>query len=120
LALWLGALRWHPEAWNPGKALLTFLAILWVVALFEEFVFRGLLQQWLRDWTGSAGLALAVTSVIFGLAHLTFRDFPNWRFALVATLAGWFYGRAYQQAGSIRAPMVAHALVVTTWRSAFS
>jgi membrane protease YdiL (CAAX protease family) len=120
LAVWLGALRWHPAAWHPGRAILTFVAFLWVVALFEELVFRGLLQQWLRDWTGSAAAALVLTSVIFGLVHLPFREFPNWRFALVAAIAGWFYGRAYQRAGSIRAAMVAHAFVVTTWRSAFA
>jgi membrane protease YdiL (CAAX protease family) len=120
LAILLNAIRWTPHVFDPLKALLLFAAILWVVALSEEFLFRGLLQQWLRDWTGSSQAALILTSVAFGLVHLFFRGFPNWKFALVAALAGWFYGRAYRQAGSIRASMVTHALVVTTWRSVFS
>jgi membrane protease YdiL (CAAX protease family) len=115
----LGVIRW-PSGIQTGKVLLTFFGIFWVVALAEEFFFRGLLQQWLRDWTGNPRAALMITAVIFGLVHLPFREFPNWRVAVVAAIAGWFYGRAYQQAGSIRAPMVTHALVVTTWRAVLS
>ena len=95
----------------------TFFGILWVVALSEEFFFRGLLQPWLTGWTGSSIAGLVVTSVLFGSVHLWFRGFPNWRFSLVAAVAGFFYGRARNQAGSIRAGMVTHALVVTTWRA---
>jgi uncharacterized protein len=98
---------------------LTFLGMLWVVALSEEFLVRGLLLQWLRDWTGREQTALIISSVIFGLAHLPFRGFPNWKFALLATVAGWFYGRAYLKTGSIRAAMVAHALTNVTWRVFF-
>lgn len=119
LALALKALRFAPgdPAW---KLALTFAGILWVVALSEEFLFRGLLQQWLERWTSSGALALAISSVLFGAAHLGFRGFPNWRFAIVAAVAGWFYGRAYRCAGSIRASMVTHTLVVTTWRALFA
>ena len=118
LALALGAFRFG-NATPAWKVAATFVGILWVVALSEEFFFRGLLQQWMAKWTGSAPWALIATSVLFGMAHLGFRQFPNWRFALVAAVAGWFYGRAYQQARSIRAGMVTHALVVTTWRAFF-
>ncbi len=119
LALGLGAFRFGGSA-PAWKAAATFFGILWVVALSEEFFFRGLLQQWLGKWTGSAHAALIGASLLFGAAHLGFREFPNWRFALVAAVAGWFYGRAYQQARSIRAGMVTHALVVTTWRALFT
>jgi hypothetical protein len=100
--------------------LATFLAMLWVVALGEEFFFRGLLLQWLRAWTGRESLALVATSVLFGLVHLPFRQFPNWKFAIIAAIAGWFYGRAYLKTGSIRAAMVAHALTNVTWKVFFS
>jgi len=101
------------------RIIATFLGILWVVALSEEFFFRGLLQSRLTDWTGNAPIALAGAAVLFGVVHLGFRQFPNWRFALLAGVAGWFYGRAYQQAASIKASMVTHALVVTLWRALF-
>lgn len=119
-----------PLAWGmrlvhlgPGmpvwKIAATFLGMLWVVALAEEFFFRGLLQQWITQWTRRPAMALAAASILFGALHLGFRGFPNWRFALAAAVAGWFYGRAYQQAQSIRAGMVTHALVVTLWRAWF-
>jgi membrane protease YdiL (CAAX protease family) len=97
-------------------AVLTFAGVLWVLALAEEFYFRGMLQQWLACLLRSQALGLAAASMLFGAAHLWFRSFPNWRFALLATVAGFFYGRAYIETRSIRAPMVTHALVVTTWR----
>lgn len=94
----------------------TFLGMLWVVALREEFFFRGLLQEWLAGWLGSDAAGLVLAAVLFGAAHLSFAKFPNWRFALLATLAGLFYGRAYLAARSVRAAMIAHALVNTAWR----
>jgi membrane protease YdiL (CAAX protease family) len=101
------------------KIAATFVGMLWVVALSEEFFFRGLLQQWMVQWTGRPAWALAGASILFGAVHLGFREFPNWRFALAAAVAGWFYGRAYQQGRGIRASMVTHALVVTLWRAWF-
>jgi len=97
-----------------------FLAFLWVVALFEEFFFRALLQRLVAQAMGSEMAGLAVASVLFGLAHLWFRHFPNWRFAIVGGVSGVFYGLAFLKARSVRAGMVTHALVVTTWRMFFS
>lgn len=102
-----------------GAAAGTFLGILWVVALSEEFFFRGLIQQWLEQWWGSATAAVAVTSALFGSVHLGFREFPNWEFALLAGASGIFYGLAFKRGGGIRAAMVAHALLVTVWRIGF-
>jgi membrane protease YdiL (CAAX protease family) len=118
-ALWLGFVRWEPVRLTWGTAALavvTFIVTLWVLAAAEEFFFRGLLQQMLARKLGREALAIVIAAIIFGLAHLGFREFPNWRFALLAAVAGVFYGRAYSQARSIRAAMVTHALVVTTWR----
>ena len=98
----------------------TFLGFLWVVGLSEEFFFRGFLQRLLARGFHSEVLGLIVASVIFGLAHLPFRQFPNWRFAIVAGAAGIFYGLAFLKAQSIRASMVTHALLVTTWRVFFA
>jgi len=120
LAMALGAMRFDLGQFQLWKAAGTFFGILWVVALSEEFLFRGVLQQWIGAWTGRPQLAILLTALLFGAVHLPFRAFPNWKFALVAAVAGWFYGRAYQQASSIRASMVAHACVVTLWRSLFS
>ena len=119
LAVLLRAVHFAPPA--PLRAAGTFLAFFLVVALFEEFIFRGVLQQWMEGWTRSRTGALWLTSGIFGLVHLWFRSFPfpNWRWALIAGALGWFCGRARNQAGSIRASGVTHARVVTTWRAFF-
>lgn len=99
----------------------TFFGFFWVGALSEEFFFRGVLQQWIEEWTLSRTAALAITSALFGLVHIGFGGmFPNWRWVLVGAVLGWFCGRARNQAGSIRAGMVTHTLVVTAWRAFFA
>ena len=118
VALPLKAIQVAPPAplWKTAG---TFLGFLLVIALFEEFLVRGVLQQGMEEWTWSRTAALWLASAIFGLAHLWFRGFPNWRWALIAGILGWFCGHARNQAGSIRAGVVTHALVVTTWRAFF-
>jgi membrane protease YdiL (CAAX protease family) len=106
---------WQAAALAAG----TFAGVLWVVALGEEFFFRGVLQPLMTKWMGAAG-GLAVTSLLFGSVHLWFRQFPNWRMAILASLAGVFYGLAFRERGGVRAAMVTHALVVTVWRTFFA
>jgi len=96
----------------------SFFGFLWTVALSEEFFIWGVLQQWLAGWTGP-GTAMVGASLTFGMVHIGFRGFPNWRWVLLASILGWFCGRARNRAGSIRAGMVTHALVFATWRAFF-
>lgn len=79
----------------------TFLGHFIFVALREEVLFRAMILP-------KAGIY--VTTLLFGAVHLPFGQFPNWRFALLATIAGWFYAKSYQATGSIRSAMVTHAL----------
>jgi CAAX protease family protein len=102
-----------------GSAIGTFFGILWVVALSEELFFRGVIAKALLEWKKSMAIAIGVSSVAFGSAHLWMRDFPNWKMACAATIAGIFFARAYFLGGSVRAAMVTHALAVTTWRMLF-
>jgi membrane protease YdiL (CAAX protease family) len=125
LVAWLvkfGAPHFPAAGWERTTVLAVgnFFGILWVVALGEEFFFRGLLQQWAGSWLGNEWLGLLLTSLLFGAVHLWLRAFPDWQFAALAATAGVFYGLAFRQAKSIRASMVTHALTVTTWRVFFS
>jgi membrane protease YdiL (CAAX protease family) len=104
---------------DPVKLVLTFFGVLFVLTLMEEFLFRGVLQGWIEEWIGNRQAALIVTSVLFGAAHLWYHGFPNWRWLIIAGLLGWFCGRARNQAGSIRASMVTHTLVIVAWRAFF-
>jgi membrane protease YdiL (CAAX protease family) len=116
-----GMLRFQTSANELLSAPFQFLAFLWVVGLAEEFLARGLLQRWLADWTGRPLVAMATAAIAFGAAHLWFPPgYPNWRFAAVAAAAGFFYGKAYAEAGGVRAAAVTHALVVTVWRTILS
>jgi membrane protease YdiL (CAAX protease family) len=119
-AVSVGFVELRDVQWGPRTLLIavaTFAGVLWVLAVAEEFFFRGLLQQMLTRALGSPVAGLLLASLLFGAAHLGYRAFPNWRFAVLAAVAGVFYGRAYQQAGSIRAAMVTHAFVVTVWKT---
>ena len=97
----------------------TFLGVLWVLALREEFFFRGLIQQWFAEITRNNWAGLLIASVLFGSAHLNFREFPNWRFAVLAGVMGIFYGLAFEKGKGIRAAMVTHALLVTVWKTLY-
>jgi len=63
---------YHVTAVMPGMFLLTPLLLYFGVALSEETLFRGYFFQTLEGRWGS-GVALGVTSLLFGLAHLANR-----------------------------------------------
>lgn len=123
LAIALHDVRFAPlqgEWWRvAGIAIGTFFGILWVVALAEELLFRGVIERALLNGWRSPTLAVGVSAVLFGSVHLWFHHFPDWRRALTTTLLGVACGIAYLRSGSVRAPMVTHAFVVATWRVFF-
>jgi membrane protease YdiL (CAAX protease family) len=118
IALWAVKLNVTPHpAVHAWLILPEFLGILWVVALSEEFAFRGLLQQWFEQWTSSPAIALVTASILFGCAHLGFNHiFPNWRFAIVAAVFGLCCGLAWRQSRTIQSAMVTHALGAALYR----
>ncbi len=123
IALSLHDARYEPlhGAWwqVAGIAIGTFFGMLWVVALGEELFFRGVIERaLLNTWASPVG-AILLSAVFFGAAHLWFHQFPSWRRACVAALLGIACGISYWRSGSVRAPMVTHAMVVTTWRILF-
>jgi membrane protease YdiL (CAAX protease family) len=86
----------------------------------EEFLFRGLLQNCLSRTLSSETGGWFAASVIFGLAHINNNGvFPNWRYALLGTIAGIFYGRTWRKTKSIFPAAIVHALVDTIWHLLF-
>jgi hypothetical protein len=60
--------------------------------------------------------ALVVTACLFGLAHFNKGTaFFNWRYVLLAALAGVFSGRAWRQDRRIGASAITHSTVDTLW-----
>jgi hypothetical protein len=115
LGLGLGFLHLH-ELW-PGWAAIP---IAWIFTFFfiavpEELFFRGWMQNLLERRIGAAP-ALLATAVLFGLAHFNKRAaYFNWRYVLLAAVAGIFYGRAWRRRRRVGASAVTHATVDALW-----
>ena len=95
------------------------LGILFFTAWPEEFLFRGLLQNMLARATKSELAGWWTASVLFGFSHITNMGFPNWRYVLLASIAGFFYGWTWRKTGSIFASALVHAAVDVLWHFLF-
>jgi membrane protease YdiL (CAAX protease family) len=115
LGLTLGFLHAH-AVWPP----LTSIGFAWIFTFFfiavpEELFFRAWLQNLLERRMGRTP-ALFVTAVLFGLAHFNKRAVHfNWRYVVMAALAGIFYGRAWRQQRRVGASAITHASVDAIW-----
>jgi membrane protease YdiL (CAAX protease family) len=94
-------------------------AIFMFTAWPEELLFRGLLQNFLSRASKSEMAGWWTASVLFGFSHITNLGFPNWRYVILATLAGLFYGWTWRKTGSIFASALVHAAVDATWHFLF-
>lgn len=100
-----------PSAAKAGSALMV---TFFFVAIPEELFFRGLLQNLLEPRLGRSG-ALWTSTVVFGLSHFN-KPLPfNWRYVLLATIAGLFYGRAWRDRRRLLASATTHTLVDVLW-----
>jgi hypothetical protein len=115
LGLGVGFLHLH-IAW-PGTGAIAgaWIFTFFFIAVPEELFFRGWLENLLEKRLGRYG-ALFVTACLFGLAHFNKRALHfNWRYVLLATLAGIFYGRAWRRQRRVGASAVTHATVDAIW-----
>ncbi len=107
----------HPHANVPGvaEAALTWIGIFFFIALPEELYFRAWVQNLLERCLGRRA-ALMIASVLFGLSHFNKRSAHfNWRYVLLATIAGIFYGRAWRKNRRVPASSITHASVDWIW-----
>jgi uncharacterized protein len=115
IGLFLGFLHFHaliPSAW---RALLAWLFSFFFVAVPEELFFRGWMQSLLERRVGPSR-ALLITASLFGLSHFNKRAaIFNWRYVLLAAIAGIFYGLAWRQERRVGASAITHASVDTIW-----
>ncbi|MGA9585003.1 MAG: CPBP family intramembrane glutamic endopeptidase [Terracidiphilus sp.] len=119
LGLWLGFLHMHAILPSPLRAVGAFVFTFLFIAIPEELFFRGWVQNLLERRMGRTA-ALLLTAALFGLAHWNKRlvnlngNF-NWRYVLMAAIAGVFYGRAWRAQRRVGASAITHASVDTTW-----
>jgi membrane protease YdiL (CAAX protease family) len=106
--------------WTEWKSLpLLSLGILFFTAWPEEFLFRGLLQNMLSRASNSELAGWWTASILFGLSHITNMGFPNWKYVVLASIAGFFYGWTWRKTGSIFASALVHASVDALWHFLF-
>lgn len=89
-----------------------------VIAFPEEIIFRGIIQNFLQVRLGNIGLAILISSAIFGLVHLpngakSFRPKDwNWQLAALAFAGGLPLGLIFFLTNSLLLPTILHALFV--------
>jgi membrane protease YdiL (CAAX protease family) len=115
LGLSLGFLHFHAYLPSVLHVVVGWLFTFFFIAVPEELFFRGWMQNLLERRLGRQW-ALLTTAVLFGLSHFNKRAVHfNWRYVLLAALAGIFYGRAWRQERRVGASAITHASVDTLW-----
>ena len=107
--------QWHKWSTYAGLSL----TILVFTAWPEELLFRGLLQNLLARASKSDLAGWWTASVLFGFSHITNLGFPNWRYVILASIAGLFYGWTWRKTGSIFASALVHGGVDAVWHFLF-
>ena len=123
---------------SAGQMISQFIIIFFFIAIPQELLFRGVIYRLLvAQFKGrpyAVGKALAVSSVLFGLAQAANRTPPfvsfhlgaigtwqaPWAFMLLATIAGAFYGLVFIRTKNIIAAAAMHLLVNWSWLIFFS
>ncbi|HXN49539.1 MAG TPA: CPBP family intramembrane glutamic endopeptidase [Bryobacteraceae bacterium] len=118
LGVWLGYMGPFVGfgGFHPGGFGLLWLRTALGVALPEELLFRALIQNWLMLRFGFTVRTLAVAALIFGASHLDNPPgpLPNWRYMILATIAGFVFGGVFWKSSSIWSSAGLHALVNCT------
>lgn len=101
----------HPSI---GHVIGALLVVFLLTAVPEELFFRGILQNLLEPRIGKTR-ALIATACLFGLSHFHKGATFNWRYVILASIAGIFYGRAWRARRHLFASSVTHTLVDVVW-----
>jgi membrane protease YdiL (CAAX protease family) len=116
MMFWCSRTRWAPcrsltrlvrkliLPWFARATLLDLALVSISAGVGEELLFRGFLQAAIADWT-NPWIALAIASLLFGLAH-----FITPMYAVLATLLGAYLGGLWLACDNLLAPIVTHAL----------
>jgi membrane protease YdiL (CAAX protease family) len=116
IGIWTGFIPpFHLPTVGAGKMAAAAGIIFAATGLPEEILFRGLIQNLLALRFGAGARTLIAASLIFGAAHLDNgpQPLPNWRYAIVATIAGFAFGKVFQKSATVLSPAACHTGVNT-------
>lgn len=104
----------RPKLGQPERAAAVLVG-LYMNALAEELLFRGLLQNMIEQRLGqNSVLALLLSATAFGLAHLSKSkqgfEAPNFRFFAIALVSGVFCGLTWRWTGKTTASALTHSM----------
>ncbi len=87
------------------------ISVIVIIPMIEEFLFRGLLQTWMRYHLGKVW-AILLTSLIFATAHFSVQQ-GIFNFELIASLfvLSCFLGYLWERQGNLIASVTLHATV---------
>jgi uncharacterized protein len=115
LGVALGFIYPHRNLPGLGSAAMRWILIFFFTAVPEELFFRAWVQNFLERRVGRR-MALVIASVLFGLSHFNKRATHfNWRYVILATTAGIFYGRAWREQRRVPASTITHTTVDWLW-----
>jgi hypothetical protein len=105
--------HWPAGAATGGRLAGAFGLILVGTALPEEILFRSLIQNLIQLRFGASWRTLLAASLIFGCAHLDNgpQPLPNWRYMILATIAGVAYGMVFQRSLTVLSSAALHSMV---------
>ncbi len=103
----------HLPAAGAGKMATAAGIIFAATALPEEILFRAMIQNLLMLRFGGGTRTLVAASVIFGAAHLDNgpQPLPNWRYFILATIAGYAYGKVFERSRTVLSSTLLHCMV---------
>ncbi|MGE5645240.1 MAG: type II CAAX prenyl endopeptidase Rce1 family protein [Acidobacteriota bacterium] len=114
LGLWMGYMGpYRASPYGPAGFALLWGKTLLGVAIPEELLFRALIQNWLMQRFGFSHRTLFAAALIFGASHLNNGPgpLPNWRYLILATIAGFVFGKVFWKSSTILSSASLHALV---------
>lgn len=118
LGLAIGFLEYGVVPFDPLEWLVMAFALYFTTTLHEELLFRGIVQNAAEKWWPGARPELAgllLASAIFGLAHINNAPAPNYRYVLMAAIAGLVYGTVWLRTRKVTVSALTHLGVNWTW-----
>ena len=104
--LWLAG-AWHIISVGSISAMIVPVIWVFVLALWEELIFRGVIYRILEEWLGTI-LALVLSATFFGGMHI-FNDNADLLSVLSATSGGLMMGALYSLTRRLWIPILFHA-----------